>query len=226
VTGFRKVGSSAPAVALVLFLTAAILPPPLSGMPYRYPLSSTTIRDACFLGTEDTDANAQAWSLYTHTLPDLSSSFYVSSANIATPYLQVAQRCAAGPNYDEQDAVKDFLGKPAVILVRLDLYFAPVSTGATISGSGEVDVHINGLAQDLAIVLTQNDDKLKPLSVRSAAIFPAEPDIQTQALPEAIGQHVEIVLNPDEVQAAPLTIEVQLPNGRKASTTFDLSKLR
>ncbi|MFZ0618799.1 MAG: hypothetical protein WAM01_08930, partial [Candidatus Acidiferrales bacterium] len=214
------------ALVFALGALATLLPEPLRAMPYQYPLNSTTIRDACFLGTNANNENAQTWALYSHALPDLAAGTNVPQVSMVTPYLRVAERCAQGPHYNNQDAMQDFLGRPVTVLVRLDLYFTPVLTNAEIDDSGDVRVRAIAPAQDLKIALIQNDEEVKPVSVQASAIFPQDLDGFDVWQPVSIGQHIEIEVRPETIEAEPLTVAVQMPDGRTAKTTFDLAKLK
>ena len=151
---------------------ATLLPEPLRAMPYQYPLNSTTIRDASFLRHECEQRERAKPGRSTATrCPDLAAGTNVPQVSMVTPYLRVAERCAQGPHYNNQDGMQDFLGRPVTVLVRLDLYFTPVLTNAEIDDSGDVRVRAIAPAQDLKIALIQNDEEVKPDRCKPAQFF-------------------------------------------------------
>ena len=222
----REIARVASALASAFAAAAILLPALSSAAPYQYPLNSTTIRDACLLGKESNNENTQTLALYSHALPNLTVHANVPAVTVVTPYLQVVERCAKAPDYNNQSAAQDFLGKPMTLMVRMDLYFSQALTNAGIDDSGEVRVHASNSAQDLKIVLSQNGEEVKPQSVRASAIFPPELDGFGIGQPVSIGQHVEIEVAPEGVQASELEIAIRMPDGSAAKTAFDLAKLK
>jgi len=188
---------------LVLFLALAIASPALAA--YEYPLSSSAIREAYFLGTGPTRGDADFLAQYSHTIAKLTAGSYTSVAKIETPYSQVAERAAETLNYSVDDAVKEFLGKAIDFRMNLDIC---VKSGAE---------------KPIQIKVLQHGKEIVPRSAHHSPYFaPQEPDI---SLPR-IGEHIQLVFDASRIDASPLVIEIDAGNGQHAENTFDLTTLK
>jgi hypothetical protein len=186
--------------ALVALLAAA----PLT-FAYEYPLSSTTIREAYLLGTATNDASETFLAQYTHTLPNLNVGTYMSTVKIETPYVQIAEHARQTVNYSAQGALGDFVSRPpSIFRMQLDICF----------GRKE--------SQSVTFMVTQNDKKLAPLSVERSPYFAGGKHGPSQV----IGEHVKVEFEADKIESTPLTVELELSDGRHAETTFDLARLK
>src|SRR5579859_1662318 len=105
---------------LVMILSLAVaLPTPA----YDYPLNSTSIRDAYFLGIRQGGISPQFLALYSHFVSDLHQGSCTSEIRLETPFLQVVAYAGGVPNYSSQDAVKDFYDKPMNFRMFLNLCY-------------------------------------------------------------------------------------------------------
>lgn len=184
----------------------------LPSVAYEYPLSSETIRDAYFLGKGSGSAGADFLAEYAHTLPKLKIGAYTSVVRLETPYTQIAEHARETLNYDSQDAVKDFLDKPAVFRVFLDICFRYPDSSVRTSDAGKI-----------RIKMSQDDKEIVPKSVERSQYYPFQ---DSGAFIPSIGEHVEMDFDADKIESSPLVIEMDTPNGRHAETTFDLSALK
>jgi hypothetical protein len=185
---------------LIFLLTAAMLP----ALAYEYPLSSTAIREAYFLGTSMRQEGCLIGA-YSHALPELRAGVYTSAARIETPYFQIAKHACETANYSAQDALEAFLSKPpSALRMQLDICF----------GRKE--------SQPVKFRITQNDKELAPSSVERTPYFAAGRYGPSQV----IGEHVKLQFEADKIESTPLTVEIEAPDGQHAKTTFDLAKLR
>jgi hypothetical protein len=99
---------------LILLLT-------LPAYAFDFPLTSSAIRDAYFLGTRQTGLE-DFFAAYTHSVPALSiSKEFVTRVRLETPFTQVVDHVSKTFNYSAQDAARDFYGKPAVFRMHLEI---------------------------------------------------------------------------------------------------------
>jgi hypothetical protein len=180
------------------------LPIVLPVFAYDNPLSSSSIRDAYFLGTGQSSAEVDFLKEYTHALPKLSISPYTSLVRLETPFSQIAEHARLALNYHVQDAEQEFLGKPAVLRVQLDIC----------DGHNE-PAHVR-------FKITQNDKELVPGAVERSPWIERE----RYGTPPVIGEHVKLQFEAEKIEPSPLTVEIETPDGQHAETTFDLAKLR
>ena len=192
----------------LLVLAALALP----AFAYEYPLSSEAIREAYLFGKGPDSAGSDFLASYAHTLPKLKIGPYTSIVRIETPYSQIAEHARETQNYDSQDAVKDFLNKPAVFRVYLDICFRYPDPSLGTSEAGEV-----------RIKLTQDDKEIVPKSVERSQYYPFQ---DAGAFIPSIGEHVQMAFGAEKIESSPLMIEMDTPNGHHVETTFDLTTLR
>lgn len=191
----------APVVAAATLAALAALP----ALAYRYPLSSTSIHEAYLVGAATNGENEDFVAPYTHALPALKVQMYLSDVKIETPFFQVVEHTRETANYTAQDAVAEFLSNPpAVFRVQLDICRGQKET------------------RSVKFRITQNDKELAPSSVERTPYYAA----QKHGPSLIIGEHVKLQFEADEIEPAPLRVEIETPEGQHAETTFDLSKLR
>ena len=186
--------------AFVLVLIVAV-----SAFAYEYPLSADAIRHAYFLATRPGHESAQFISLYTHTLPELKVVPYTSVVTIETPCLQVAEQVRLRINYHAQDAAAEFLDKTTDFRIQMDIYFW------------------RAISDSVKVNLIQNDKEIIPRAFKRSALYPMADEFYTGG---SIGEHLEIECVPEKIDSSILTIKLDLPDGRKIQTKFDLAELR
>jgi hypothetical protein len=201
---------------LSLLLPAAILAQ--SAAAYDYPLSSEGIREAYFLGSGDRNKRIEYFEKYTKRYPVAKSGQYVASIFFETPYVLIAERASQSfSNYFAPDAVKDYLGKPAVCRVRAEIYFGiPTSPVAR-------------FRSDYAVRLKQHDKEI-PIRAKwieamvSSDLAPASFD----SAPVEAGMYLNAEYDADNIDPeAPATIEIVAPDGNNDIVeTLDLVSLR
>lgn len=100
----RRFNPAIHAIAIILIAAACALP----ALAYQYPLSSTDIRDAYFLGRSKSDGAASTLAQYVHALPAPESGPNIAQISVDTPFTQVAAYSSAQMNYDAPTAAQDF----------------------------------------------------------------------------------------------------------------------
>jgi len=175
---------------------------------YDFPLTSTAIRDAYFLGTRQAGMGDDFLARYTHFVPQLRlGDNLVTRVRIETPFLQVAAHASKTLNYNAQDAVKDFYGKPAVFRMALEICYM-------------VDAPE---PNSVKITVSQNDKEILPRSDDRSAFFPAT-DPYTRAVD--VGEIVNLEFDAQKFDSSTLTIRIDTPDDQHAKTEFDLQSLR
>jgi hypothetical protein len=221
------VTSSAAIVAAMIVVVASALVIALPALAYQYPLSSTDIRDAYFIGARNDELTAAFFSDYTKHLPAPESGPYVSDVTIDTPYSQVARRSMGAVNYNSVEAVDEFDGKPMAFRVEVCFYFTDTYTPAPL-------VHTDGVSltvppypdfwNDFKVRLLQ-DKQIRPKAVRGAAIYPLwSGDDGPPPLP--VGGKIWLEFDGENIDTADATVEVLTPDGQDLHVPFDLSRLR
>ncbi len=193
---------------LSILLPALLVAQPATA--YNYPLSSEAIREAYFLGSGDPNKRQAFYEKYTKRYPTPKTGQYVGLIEFKTPYLLIAERVSQNvSNYFAQDAEQEFLGKPAVCDVRVEVYFW----------------NPNGLIArvqtDYAVRLKQNDKEI-PLKAKWT-----ESLVSGSSAPVDVGVAFNNEYDADKVDTdLPATVEVLSPDGKNIVETFDLASLR
>jgi len=195
-----------------IVLAAVSLTPPASAMDY--PLSSSAIREAYFLGSGDPDKRVTYLEKYTKRYPIPKTGPYVALIQFQTPFVLVAQHSSQMPNYHAPDAVQDFLGKPADCRVYVEIYWgytmgAPTPTGAT-----------SVYPIDYTVRVKQNGKEIPIKSKWTEGLN------SISSSPVQIGIALHYDYKADDIASGTATVEVVSPDGTTLSEDFDLDGLR
>jgi len=193
---------------------AMILPAMLIAQPataYNCPLSSEAIREAYFLGSGDPNKRIEFFEKYTKRYPVPKSGQYVASIFFETPYVLIAERVSQSvSNYFAQDAEEDYLGKPGVCRIRVEIYFG-IPTSPAIRFRSEY-----------AVRLKQGDKEI-PIKAKWTEMM-----VSIYSGPIEDGMYLTAEFDADKIDSeAPAKIEVIAPDGDDdVVATFDLASLR
>ena len=192
-----------------ILLASAIVAQP--AIAYDYPLSSSAIRAAYFLGSGDPNKRIEYFEKYVKRYPVPKSGQYVASIRFETPYYVTAERVSQSvSNYFAQDAEKDYLGKPTVCRVRVEIYY-----GFDATQSGRVQM-------DYAVRLRQRGKEI-PAKTHWIDGFVSSDDEGSAN----DGFYLTAEFDADDIDSeAPARVEVIAPDGRNIVDTFDLATLR
>jgi len=172
---------------------------------YDYPLTESSIRDAYFLGTRQSGLS-DSLPTYTHEIPNLSVGKFRSFASLETPFIQVAVFSSKKLNYSAQDAVKEFLGKPMVLRIHLEICYM-----------------VDAPPDALEVRIVQNKKDLVPDSFDRSLFFPAS-DPYTS--PPPLGETMHFEFSAEKIDSSTLTIFIDTPDDQHARLDLDLSTLR
>ena len=188
---------------LAAFLLAMVLA--LPARAYDYPLTPEAIREAYFLGKHQTSLGATFLAEYGHSIPGLRAGAFVSEARIETPFFHAAEYASRKLEYSAQDAVKDFLDKPAVTRIFLGIYY-------------KSDAPPNAVK----ITVLQNKKELVPESFESSPYYPAT---DAYTFIPSVGEQIQLEFRPEKLDSSDLTILIDTPDGQHVKTQFDLRTL-
>lgn len=200
-----------PALRWVLSLLslATIVAQPALG--FDYPLSSEAIREAYFLGSGDPDKRLLFFDKYAKHYAVPKSGQYVASIRFETPYYVIAERVSQPlSGYHAPDAVREFLGKPGICRIRVEIYYGISSTP---TGPYQTNYEID---------LKQHDKTIS--STRTWTEGMVSMDDSGPYIP---GVYLTAEYSADDIDSdAPARVEVIAPDGRNVIERFDLSSLR
>ena len=197
---------------LSIVVLAMLVAQPALG--FDYPLSSSAIRDAYFLGSGDPDKFTLFLEKYTRHYPVPKSGVYVGLIEFETPYVLVAEKVAQNVSgYHAPDAVQEFLGKPGICRVRVEVYWGFAASSA-VTGRASPPTNYS--------VRLKQGDKEVPLKAKWT-----ESLIAPTSAPIDVGIAFNNEYDADKIASdSPATVEILAPSGETISETFDLASLR
>jgi hypothetical protein len=194
---------------------------------YEYPLSSTAIRNAYFLGTDNNEQTSRFLAEYVKRPPLPKAGPHVSEIEVRTPYEQVVLHARDVPgSYSAQDAEQDYRAHPGSFLVRVRIELTPTYSDLLDNGPGGaqgVRLRPADFWRDFSIHLIQQSE-VKPKRIIG---WPVHTSRRPGAGPvRLVGAEVRLEYDPAEIASAPAQIEVVTPDGQQVVTEFDLAKLK
>lgn len=207
---------------LELSVLAAIAGLAVPTFALNYPLSSTAIRDAYFLGNHKDQLTADFLAGYTHRLPAPRTGPYVDEIGIDTPFTEVVRRSEQYANYNAPDAVEEFQHRPLTVCVHVDIALTPSYSpilGRAVTAFSE---WVPDFWNDFKVKLLQGTRVIAAQRRRGGPFYA----YGNTELPYIVGARIELDYDPAEMEAVATNIEVLTPDGQKVETTFDLGKLR
>ncbi len=155
---------------------------------YDFPLSESAIRDAYFLGTRGPSQGSIFLGQYSHAVNQLKVGACTSAISLETPFAHVALHANKAVNYSAQDALKEFLGKPAVFRAHLEICY--------LAGAPE---------NAIKITVQQNKKTIQRTSENRSAYFPPS-DESTQVSNN--GERIDLEFPADRIDLSELTIRI------------------
>lgn len=174
---------------------------------YDFPLTSSAIRDAYFLGIRQGSLDAEFRAKYTRAVPELKQGNCITQIRIETPFLQVADFVSSVPNYSSQDAVKAFYEKPMVLRIFLDICYMREAPPPN----------------SVQIRVLQNKKTVAPITDTRTA-FAERFSEDSFLLPN--GEKTVLEFNPQKIDSSTLVIRMDTPDGQHAECIFDMQSIR
>ena len=211
------------AVALVLAFVV-----PVFAFTYTYPLSSTDIRDAYFIGRRNDEITARFLASYTRHFDKPSSGPYISDVAVVTPFTQIVTYAAKQFNYDAPTAVQDFQDKPLKFYVHITIFVANDFKIEQTNPTNSLYPSYRAFWEDFKYKLSQ-DKAIRPLNVSGGFLYADDigsgPGESTGGY-VPIGATVDLAYPADAIEAAPATFSIDAPDSQHIEATFDLTSLR
>jgi hypothetical protein len=211
-------------VAAVSLLFIGFVAPAFAA--YVYPLSSTDIRDAYFIGHRNDEITSDFLLKYTRHFDKPSSGPYVADIGIVTPFSQIVAHASRTANYDAPTAVQDFQDKPMKFYAHVTIYVADDFKIDQINSPDSLNPSYRPFWQDFKINMIQGDRHvIRPLSEGGNLIYAnSGPDDRGPISP--IGAQIDLEYPAHKFDSDVTTISVDSPDGQHLEATFDLAALR
>ncbi len=199
-----------------LFLTIAISLPALA---FEYPLSSTSIRNAYFLGAENDMKTVDFLAKYTNLPTPQKTGASVMTIRVETPYVQILLRAMQGGNYSSQDAEQDYLGKAADFQMHAQVNYGTTPCGPFDAVSGGFRISSGDCWRNFTYRLTQKKE-IPAKSVEGSPVYGYGDN------PVVIGGDVKLTYDISKIASGPAQFDVTTPDGKTFSAMFDLDQLK
>jgi len=207
------------AIAVAAVIAGITVP----ALALNFPLSSTAIRDAYFIGNRNDEQTADFLAQYAHQLKAPKTGPYVQDVAIETPFTQVVRQAQRNSNYNAPDAVEEFQHKRLNLYVDIQIAlthsYSPVPEPAS-----EFYQWVPDFWNDFKVRLIQGKNEIPARRFRGGPLFAYPGDMGET--PIVTGAKIEVEYDPEKVQADLTTVRVLTPDGQEIETTFDLGKLR
>jgi hypothetical protein len=199
---------------------------------FLYPLQSSQIREAYFLGRDTGGARLKDFlSNYVHEFNPPNTGLAVQSIEFRTPYEQVVQQTIQrGPNYSAQDAQQDYKARPNQVVIRVLVEYWPgVQINSPISGaplgwpvpdkpdsSGTQPVNFwHGFRFRIAQSKT-----IEPKHLAATNWTPFGSDFYFEQWA------VDLTFDAEQFSSGNVTVEVTSPDDKTSQAEFNLDKLK
>jgi hypothetical protein len=190
---------------------------------YEYPLTSTSVREAYFLGSRKDEKTSAFLARYTKRLPIPKTGPHIAEIEIDTPYQQVVERArVAPPGYSSQQAEEEYRNDPNSLRVRVQIHLTPTYSSQLPNPSGGIQLRPDDFWRDFSVRVFQ-ERELAPRAVAGRPIYSAAGSLGDSQL---IGAEIKLEFAADEVASKPIRVEVLAPDGQRVVADFDLDKLR
>jgi hypothetical protein len=196
----------------------------LPALADQYPLSSTDIRDAYFIGRRNDDVTADFFAPYLKHLSMPETGPFVEEIQLDTPFTQVVTHAATTANYDSPTAVEEFQGKTMTFRVYVEIFLTPTYPEVRPSDPGDYAAAYFDFWKDFKIQLIQDSKVIPSKSIHESPLYP--PNDYTGPPPDPVGARIELVYDPEEIDDADTTVRVLTPDGQDIKTPFELGRLR
>ena len=187
-----------------------------------YPLSSTAIRDAYFIGNRNDEQTAQFLSQYVRWFPEPKSGPYVHEIGIDTPFSNIVKRTQGRSDFYAPDAVEKFGRDKMPLRVHVNILLTPTYAPLPPASAVEYYEWVPDFWNDFKVTLAQNDVEIPAEYIRGGPIYSYGFD----HIPLVTGARIELTYNPETIDSEPAQITVLTPDGQTIEASFNLAKLR
>lgn len=190
----------------------------------EWPLTAASIHEAYLLGRRKDVKAALFLKRYVQELPAPKVGPHIAVVRLETPYARVVQRAGESPNYDAQDAEKEFLGKPAMVRFTVRIDFTRGYSHLLPSADPETaQERPTDFWRDFQIRVLQGSTEIVPNKVSGTPLYSSD---TTEGKAPLDGAMVGLEFEAGTVQCVTTTVEVVTPDGQHIEAPFDLAKLR
>jgi hypothetical protein len=220
--------------AFIAVAVVALLVPAAQG--FEPTLSAAALHDAYVLGQRNDQTTAEFLDPYTKQTTGTvdGGTPHLSEIEVLTPFAQVVDESRRNSNggFSEQHAFADYHKRGDTIVVCVNLVlpaaYPEKERGAQAPAVSKDQKQTDALRpenfwQKFQFALKQNGKTIPTKSIHNQPVYSAA----TKNSPSALdGQTVWLEYDAKSIANQPITVEVNTPDGKTATTQFDLKSLR
>lgn len=204
---------------------AALLVAVPAGEAYERQLNARAIREAYFLGKDDSFRSERFLKDYVETFPVPKQGVHVARIELVTPFKYVVNRARKSPDgYSPLQAEEDYKSQPPRLTVKVRLSLTPTFPAHslyTIPAYGPIIFRDPDFGRDFDIHLVQRGD-IEPVARDARPIYSCGVDSGCLL----VGAVLTAEFDPEQVASRPARVYVFAPDGQQVEAEFDLGRLR
>jgi hypothetical protein len=190
-------------------------------LAYRYPLSSSDVREAYLLGIRNDSVTAAFFAKYRHDLRQPRSGPWVSDVIIETPYGQVVAIGQSDRNTDTQQAEIDLPKRSFPFIVRVGINFTDTYPSRPTDPPAARPT-IPDFEKDFKVQASQKGKKIQSTSLKTVLL-----DSGDYGNGQITGAEIQLTYGGEDIDPSEdLIIKVLTPDDQDVETTFDLNSLK
>ncbi|MBI4467167.1 MAG: hypothetical protein HY656_07065 [Acidobacteria bacterium] len=205
---------------------AVLLAGAVAGQAYERELNSRSLRDAYFLGKDNTFRSEQFLKDYGQTFPAPEEGVHVERIEMVTPFKEMVNRArTALDGYNPVQAEAEYQRQAPLLAVRVTLNLTPSypahSPFTVPIFIGPIYLRSPDFWQELDYHLVQAGE-ISPVSLRGEPFY----SCAVGGPCWLAGATVTLVYDPERVASRPTRFIILTPDGQRVEAEFDLAKLR
>jgi hypothetical protein len=195
----------------------------LPALAYRYPLSSSDIRNAYLLGYAKDLSTANFFAPYARQFPMPESGPHIATITLKTPYGQLVELGESALNADVQGAEEEYARRKLPFLVQVGVHLTAAYPGPSPSDTAAPGAPLPDFQRDFPARLVQDGQEIAVESTQVYLLY-SDSAFNTYSVSGAI---IEFRYDPEKIDPDDeVTFEVHTPDDQQVEATFDLGRLR
>jgi hypothetical protein len=191
-------------------------------LAYRYPLSSSDIRNAYLLGYAKDLSTANFFAPYARQFPMPESGPHIATITLKTPYGQLVELGESALNADVQGAEEEYARRKLPFLVQVGVHLTATYPRPSPSDTAAPGAPLPDFQRDFPARLVEDGQEIAVESTQVYLLY-SDSAFNTYSVSGAI---IEFRYDPEKIDPDDeVTFEVHTPDDQQVEATFDLGRL-
>jgi hypothetical protein len=194
----------------------------LPALAYRYPLSSSDIRNAYLLGHAKDLSTTNFFAPYARQFPMPESGPHIATITLKTPYGQLVELGESALNADVQGAEEEYARRKLPFLVQVGVDLTATYPRPSPSDTAAPGAPLPDFQRDFPARLVEDGQEIAVESTQVYLLY-SDSAFNTYSVSGAI---IEFRYDPEKIDPDDeVTFEVHTPDDQQVEATFDLGRL-